>query len=178
MISEKLSTDSRRMLQNGVPQFVGFCRCTPCRQRRGKVFGLMLISFRLGCTPCRQRRGKENFIDKRSNYTEDAPRAGSAEAKLFVANCPPDYERCTPCRQRRGKVVQWQLYLALLTDAPRAGSAEAKHHHHQLYISYFRCTPCRQRRGKGQCLIASITDSKDAPRAGSAEAKIAPPTIC
>ena len=50
------------MPQNGVPQFVNFCRCTPCRQRRGKG-------------------GLENgaLQDDR-----DAPRAGSAEAKAVI----------------------------------------------------------------------------------------------
>ena len=33
-------------------------RCTPCRQRRGKVNHLLEIPQRAGCTPCRQRRGK------------------------------------------------------------------------------------------------------------------------
>lgn len=65
LISEKLSTDSRRMLQNGVPQFVGFCRCTPCRQRRGKdqVGGQLVV------------------------VAADAPRAGSAKQNN---NVPPD----------------------------------------------------------------------------------------
>ena len=55
LISEKLSTDSRRMPQNGVPQFVNFCRCTPCRQRR---FAQMLAhdAPHICCFPCRKNK--------------------------------------------------------------------------------------------------------------------------
>ena len=103
MISEKLSTDSRRMLQNGVPQFVGFCRCTPCRQRRGKA--AISINGLAGdrCTPCRQRRGKVVDALKKAGWLG-----------------------CTPCRQRRGKAFDIYHMVTLFADAPRAGSAEAK----------------------------------------------------
>ena len=149
MISEKLSTDSRRMLQNGVPQFVGFCRCTPCRQRRGKVACILrrkairrmhpvqaaprqsvserwLRTGQGGCTPCRQRRGKGYGAELREqgglmHPVQAAPRQRSSSSIL-----PRRNKRCTPCRQRRGK-------------DPR------KNHHLQRYS---RCTPCRQRRGK------------------------------
>ena len=67
------------MPQNGVPQFVNFCRCTPCRQRRGKV---LLFSRQL-------------------DRVSDAPRAGSAEAKLETTVSTLMLTRCTPCRQRR-----------------------------------------------------------------------------
>ena len=103
MISEKLSTDSRRMLQNGVPQFVGFCRCTPCRQRRGK--------------------GRSVRTNRGVRY--DAPRAGSAEAKSHKKSPFTAQKRCTPCRQRRGKASRSD-FLRRVQDAPRAGSAEAK----------------------------------------------------
>ena len=79
----------------------------------------------------------------------DAPRAGSAEAKIDVltlnqivskmhpvqaaprqsplrSGCLAACARCTPCRQRRGKVSHQ------ITPQGRP-----------------RCTPCRQRRGKG-----------------------------
>ena len=125
MISEKLSTDSRRMLQKGVPQFVGFCRCTPCRQRRGKGLyknrGVLRRGDapragsaeakracspaaypRPGCTPCRQRRGKA----ARRAYGERGA------------------QRCTPCRQRRGKGGAVGGGNRQRPDAPRAGSAQ------------------------------------------------------
>ena len=148
MISEKLSTDSRRMLQNGVPQFVGFCRCTSCRQRRGKVPSVLwtLPALRrctscrqrrgkgvpsvirphtAGCTSCRQRRGKGQSGYRPYLYVPDAPRAGSAEAKGSES-----------------------IFPHLDSDAPRAGSAEAKFFVFVFFFSGF-----------------------DAPRAGSAEAK-------
>ena len=151
MISEKLSTDSRRMLQNGVPQFVGFCRCTPCRQRRGK-------------DPVRARG---------QDHLPDAPRAGSAEAKwamndhnadrdgMHPVQAAPrqstgktkwraDHAGCTPCRQRRGKAARERAWPWAWQDAPRAGSAEAK----------------------VGCEHALTPAGKDAPRAGSAEAKV------
>gem|GEM_PF-4952125 len=150
MISEKLSTDSRRMLQNGVPQFVGFCRCTPCRQRRGKEVdtvrvdqnggmhpvqaaprqrGLYLIDgLQAGMHPVqaapRQSRPPAHLCQRQL----DAPRAGSAEAKIDCVMRLPVVARCTPCRQRRGK------------DDSAVQTAE----------TIARCTPCRQRRGKAE----------------------------
>ena len=105
MISEKLSTDSRRMLQKGVPQFVGFCRCTLCRQRRGKARTTAKIPTILRCTPCRQRRGKGKLLRPRLQVLVDAPRAGSAEAKSTADMGRMRLFRCTPCRQRRGKGI-------------------------------------------------------------------------
>ena len=121
--------------------------CTPCRQRRGKVAQKKPLhgSEKMhpvqaaprqsqpqrfpppctGCTPCRQRRGKVFCEGRRSACRADAPRAGSAEAKLNTAQGLLYRRRCTPCRQRRGK--------AMNEDA---------------YYDRLRCTPCRQRRGK------------------------------
>ena len=193
LISEKLSTDSRRMLQNGVPQFVGFCRCTPCRQRRGKEYS-------------HHRAGAGQ---------PDAPRAGSAEAKIQRAKNRRDAARCTPCRQRRGKgnssdqrqQAEWMHPVQAAprqrwvtrqptterkdapragsaeakkssvaaskngADAPRAGSAEAKVALFFIGVKRARCTPCRQRRGKDIEAAAKVVCNRDAPRAGSAEAK-------
>ena len=78
----------------------------------------------------------------------DAPRAGSAEAKVVVNGTKVQVRRCTPCRQRRGKAVippasgggvkmhpvqaaprqrlRKSKWSARTRDAPRAGSAEAK----------------------------------------------------
>ena len=193
MISEKLSTDSRRMLQNGVPQFVGFCRCTPCRQRRGKVILTNIDGLTSQMHPVQAAPRQSIGYHRGVAVGEDAPRAGSAEAKIApwricarngamhpVQAAPrqssflPAYCRagagCTPCRQRRGKGPSCQAETGSLG-----------------------CTPCRQRRGKVRsnqdytgnegmhpvqaaprqsktpCSIACW--SRDAPRAGSAEAK-------
>ena len=125
MISEKPSTDSRRMLQNGVPQFVGFCRCTPCRQRRGKAAS---HPTNVPCTrmhPVQAAPRQRSIARCLTLAGLDAPRAGSAEAKG------------DDLRKRRGE-----------DDAPRAGSAEAKTQHRKYGYHVIRCTPCRQRRGK------------------------------
>ena len=126
MISEKLSTDSRRMLQKGVPQFVGFCRCTPCRQRRGKASSSL----------------------RRSPAPSDAPRAGSAEAKPV-----PRPAASRPCAMHPVQAAPRQsLYRpaggAGAADAPRAGSAEAKPLYDACVMAGCGCTPCRQHRGK------------------------------
>ena len=173
LISEKLSTDSRRMLQNGVPRFGDFCRCTPCRQRRGKGFAAFARArpdrdaLRAGSAEAKLRRSsnvlyafdalragsaeaKEAGIDDDGHpVLRDALRAGSAEAKRHalsgVVKLPG---RCTPCRQRRGKAV-------CTTGGIRSKPG---------------CTPCRQRRGKD--LAQGLRDLvDDALRAGSAEAK-------
>ena len=66
-----------------------------------------------GCTPCRQRRGKERCLEHVISISNDAPRAGSAEAKVHSVNCSSS-----------------------VSDAPRAGSAEAK-----LLISVIPSSP-------------------------------------
>ena len=124
MISEKLSTDSRRMLQKGVPQFVGFCRCTPCRQRRGKA-------------PVRRSTGTGRA---------DAPRAGSAEAKVRDSAVWQKGRGCTPCRQRRGKVT----------------SRCAQSAHNSMHP--VQAAP-RQRTASG----CATCPNRDVPRAGSAQ---------
>ena len=76
-------------------------RCTPCRQRRGKDHIPRALGGNVRCTPCRQRRGKAEQMLLAAIGRTDAPRAGSAEAKL-------------PCKAWRGTAE----------DAPRAGSAQ------------------------------------------------------
>ena len=149
MISEKLSTDSRRMLQNGVPQFVGFCRCTPCRQRRGKDRYKLDEPLHWRCTPCRQRRGK------------------AVQSRQVSAYRPG----CTPCRQRRGKDVEQTEIKRVVNDAPRAGSAEAKFFVHAIFRAYAPMHPVQA--APRQRYFPSVwkPSSGDAPRAGSAEAK-------
>lgn len=87
LISEKLSTDSRRMLQNGVPQFVGFCRCTPCRQRRGKEFDEFVPPGSLKMHPVQATPRQRRCVSGGSCQWGDAPRAGSAKQNN---NVPPD----------------------------------------------------------------------------------------
>ena len=149
MISEKLSTDSRRMLQNGVPQFVGFCRCTPCRQRRGK-----------GCSPWRWRLRRA-----------DAPRAGSAEAKSKPASAITSKWTMHPVQAapRQSNLI-W-IGDTSEGDAPRAGSAEAKRLYGEVRERGAQMHPVqaapRQRSTQFWYFVAGV----DAPRAGSAEAK-------
>ena len=76
----------------------------------------------------------------------DAPRAGSAEAKLT-----------------QDKIANLQA------DAPRAGSAEAKGNEGLWAVIILGCTPCRQRRGKATPRRSCCPTPRDAPRAGSAE---------
>ena len=171
MISEKLSTDSRRMLQKGVPQFVGFCRCTPCRQRRGK--GLSSAS---AC----------------SLYT-DAPRAGSAEAKMACPRMASARMRCTPCRQRRGKDPSNTAHYALnrmhpVQAAPRQSLAMRSYSPYTARMHPVQAAP--RQRFTSYCVSRSPVmhpvqaaprqrswvqstpiRGSDAPRAGSAEAK-------
>ena len=145
--------------------------CTPCRQRRGKDFRPAVRAQHLVMHPVqaaprqsvserwlRTGQGEMHPVQAapRQSLTmqavtdedADAPRAGSAEAKIALMACS-----------------------GAIRDAPRAGSAEAKH----LFAHCFRwgivmhpvqaaprqraspvsparwrpgCTPCRQRRGK------------------------------
>ena len=194
MISEKLSTDSRRMLQKGVPQFVGFCRCTPCRQRRGKERLRSGQRLRIGCTPCRQRRGKgiawrAIFVLLPMHPVQAAPRQRRADYRagrglqMHPVQAAP--------RQSSGDSL---ARAEIRRDAPRAGSAEAKEQLFSKLLHLLRCTPCRQRRGKvirqrdaarlilmhpvqaapRQRTMPTVGYRRlcDAPRAGSAEAKV------
>ena len=194
MISEKLSTDSRRMLQNGVPQFVGFCRCTPCRQRRGKAEDTAAPAGFPGCTPCRQRRGKvfnptQGVLSTMMHPVQAAPRQSLA-VLISVARAAG----CTPCRQRRGKDQHMQGNMrnptmhpvqaaprqsqshpptpATPPDAPRAGSAEAKMQPLSATVGSGDAPRAGSAEAKAPSTAVS-TPSKDAPRAGSAEAKCA-----
>ena len=135
------------MLQNGVPQFVGFCRCTPCRQRRGKGGEIS------GCeTPA------------------DAPRAGSAEAKVpqpvvTITCCGMHPVQAAP-RQSEQRVHNQSLGF----DAPRAGSAEAKYLERQRLVVHLDAPRAGSAEAKPNSASAAFI-SADAPRAGSAEAK-------
>ena len=133
MISEKLSTDSRRMLQNGVPQFVGFCRCTPCRQRRGKE-----IPSAPHIPPY-----------------PDAPRAGSAEAKMLIGVATVAAWPMHPVQAAPRQRIPHAQMLTVFADAPRAGSAEAKNGEDVLSRAVQGCTPCRQRRGKASVIFTA-----------------------
>ena len=123
-------------------------RCTPCRQRRGKVHGGHGQDAAVSMHPV-QAAPRQRHIPYRPRSAHcDAPRAGSAEAKAP----PPDMASTRP-------------------DAPRAGSAEAKTAQVKAAKGSKRCTPCRQRRGKAGPALGRPPKDRDAPRAGSAEAK-------
>ena len=112
--------------------------CLPARTRT-----------RYRCTPCRQRRGKVSPNATCTFQRKDALRAGSAEAKtgelsfsradakMHSVQAAPRQRRwrsarrshrarCTPCRQRRGKDGVHGAGGGAGRDALRAGSAEAK----------------------------------------------------
>ena len=134
------------MLQNGVPQFVGFCRCTPCRQRRGKDSLLkksLLIDAR--CTPCRQRRGKDKRYSDLRIASRMHPVQAAPRQRIFTTSIssPP---RCTPCRQRRGKARCLQLVAGQLRMHPVQAAPRQRH------------PPW-----------AAGSGTRDAPRAGSAQ---------
>ena len=133
-------------------------RCTPCRQRRGKAIGVDLNIVACKMHPVqaapRQRLQKNPLISPTQSMhpvqaaprqrlfcclvvyaNHDAPRAGSAEAKVVHALTSIIALRCTPCRQRRGKGVRGAPVAKIDKDAPRAGSAEAKSRHLTCAIS-------------------------------------------
>ncbi len=122
-------------------------RCTPCRQRRGKVFDHAVLRVVHRCTPCRQRRGKV-AQKKPLHGSEKMHPVQAAPRQSQPQRFPPPCTGCTPCRQRRGKVFCEGRRSACRADAPRAGSAEAKLNTAQGLLYRRRCTPCRQRRGK------------------------------
>ena len=171
MISEKLSTDSRRMLQKGVPQFVGFCRCTPCRQRRGKV---ALEQRGLDTTrmhPVQAAPRQSTTLLLISGLTVDAPRAGSAEAKPGRCLLPHRAGRCTPCRQRRGKVYGGaagggKTKMHPVQAAPRQSLSMRGQAKESIMMHPVQAAP-RQ----SAVWRAAASWAADAPRAGSAEAK-------
>ena len=153
MISEKLSTDSRRMLQNGVPQFVGVCRCTLCRQRRGKEVYVAAHIRAAHDAPCAGSAEAKKDEPCPGLDHADAPCAGSAEAKDDGYYGNHGILRCTPRRQRRGKGVVTHILGLSVKDAPRAGSAEAKtvmfwvtdavHPMHPVQAAQSKITTCR-----------------------------------
>ena len=159
------------MLQNGVPQFVGFCRCTPCRQRRGKAL----------------------CLDELQVIKDDAPRAGSAEAKPPPIARPTSSGRMHPVQaaprqsslspsvsmasamhpvQAAPRQSQSTCRMCIAKrDAPRAGSAEAKRYSRPVSYPSWDAP----RAGSAEAKYNRLTTDPayhDAPRAGSAEAKI------
>ena len=121
-------------------------RCTPCRQRRGKDHIPRALGGNVRCTPCRQRRGKAEQMLLAAIGRTDAPRAGSAEAKL-------------PCKAWRGTAE----------DAPRAGSAEAKPGRRLLPHRAGRMHPVQAAPRQRRPMSRPTPTSTDAPRAGSAQ---------
>ena len=101
-------------------------RCTPCRQRRGKVLYGELGVRDVLMHPVQAAPRQRDSLHLIGTELPDAPRAGSAEAKSLHQQIQAYQQRCTPCRQRRGKGRgSWCCCRRRLG-----------------------CTPCRQRRGK------------------------------
>ena len=75
-----------------------------------------------GCTPCRQRRGKAARERAWPWAWQDAPRAGSAEAKV---GCEHALTPAGKAGSAEAKVTRFAP-AARSEDAPHAGSAEAK----------------------------------------------------
>ena len=123
-------------------------RCTPCRQRRGKErdHGQARRRGRMHPVQAASRQREHGHYSRCT--MEDAPRAGSAEAKRLRCNGDNCRFGCTPCRQRRGKVWIVMHRVRLIPDAPCAGSAEAKLESLPLHVAGRGCTPCRNRKAK------------------------------
>ena len=149
MISEKLSTDSRRMLQKGVPQFVGFCRCTPCRQRRGK-------GFPGECSAPGQ---------------SDAPRAGSAEAKLPVPQAHQLKIAMHPVQAAPRQSSTMQPIVCLLAGMHPVQAAPRQSRCVTSGMSTSMMHPVQAAPRQSVSDDHHRPAHHDAPRAGSAEAK-------
>ena len=99
-------------------------RCTPCRQRRGKAWPVSIAASRRTMHPVQAAPRQSIWRRGRRGQNEDAPRAGSAEAKSLIASVTASRWGCTPCRQRRGKGGAVGGGNRQRPDAPRAGSAQ------------------------------------------------------
>ena len=132
---------------------VSLWRCTPCRQRRGKAFpsSHTLIIHQMHPVQAAPRQRTMPTVGYRRLC--DAPRAGSAEAKLA---------RLRKRRPRR--------------DAPRAGSAEAKAFGQQEQCAVAQMHPVQAAPRQRYSSRYIFSHRQDAPRAGSAEAKPSFPT--
>ena len=107
----------------------------------------------------------------------DAPRAGSAEAK-----CPAHAPGTAPFDAPRAgsaeaKVPPLGRYI-LIHDAPRAGSAEAKSSFLPAYCRAGGCTPCRQRRGKVSRAVGHQAAHGMHPVQAAPRQRIMPTTGC
>ena len=78
----------------------------------------------------------------------DAPRAGSAEAKILWYVHLRRVFRCTPCRQRRGKDSSAGAPAGYNPMHPVQAAPRQSFGLNTQFNSPQRCTPCRQRRGK------------------------------
>ena len=76
--------------------------CTPCRQRRGKDRGRPAALAAGGMHPV-QAAPRQSVRCLYRRARGDAPRAGSAEAKVSTTFISLVQPRCTPCRQRTAK---------------------------------------------------------------------------
>ena len=127
--------------------------CTPCRQRRGKVHALRVYARHGVMHPVQAAPRQSARQSSQRPACADAPRAGSAEAKLsasFSTSTVFDAPRAGSAEAKAQKKPRHGSGK----DAPRAGSAEAKMISHAYFSSPYRCTPCRQRRGKDNDLVS------------------------
>ena len=124
-------------------------RCTPCRQRRGKATSALKVLSTPWMHPVQAAPRQRAWRCFAAGYLPDAPRAGSAEAKIVDNDQKAEWAGCTPCRQRRGKEGGLQLdYIRTLMHPVQAAPRQRKCRCYPQPL-HQRCTPCRQRRGKG-----------------------------
>ena len=101
----------------------------------------------------------------------DAPRAGSAEAKVFRVLLPQMRKSMHPVQaapRQRWPAFAHERYSR---DAPRAGSAEAKRLDVHYYVVWGQMHPVQAAPRQSTAKIEATKPADDAPRAGSAEAK-------
>ena len=104
---------------------VAYLRCTPCRQRRGKVKGLTGRRGKGGCTPCRQRRGKELCRQLDIGVCAMHP-VQAAPRQRYVHQHPEHRGGMHPVQAAPRQRQRRRSCSTNRRDAPRAGSAEAK----------------------------------------------------
>ena len=122
--------------------------CTPCRQRRGKARGKRASLTQKLMHPVQAAPRQRAGLVPALRNQPDAPRAGSAEAKLGRLNQRGQGGMHPVQAAPRQSAVHGRAHQPVTIDAPRAGSAEAKQRDHSLTVDGVGCTPCRQRRGK------------------------------
>ena len=110
-------------------------------------------------------------ILSRSTRPTDAPRAGSAEAKLCIQVFLHPFRRCTPCRQRRGKAAEDVMNAVAIGMHPvQAAPRQSGRYRSARRFSWMHPVQAAPRQSFQPNTRGALHD--DAPRAGSAEAKL------